>query len=838
MIVVYSGSVTGSGDQVNVGFSHMSAAILAVKHFNQRNSKIVPELGDLTKGCNITFDMELSQVFDTESITHKAARDVQRANITPCALVGGWTNLPTSDLAVLAHSLEIPLVAHRAENVRVTDPRTSPFATLVYPDLKAEVQASVNYLRFIGRNDYISILYPQTESGVQKREAWGALFNTYDMNYMSSGYHSTFKGKDLRLDDVYGALKNVKASGYRTVVIVTENAVEEIPALADAADALQMNAGEYLFFISGFTSEEGFQWSNQNITNLLDGAVAVLPIAPDEKSGARGAPFLQSWSDDFEDILDIVRSKNPIGKGRPGYVELDNTTFQSVPSFGSTFLYDAVIAVGIGACLARVDKGRIIGTDHLRGVHKVNFTGSTGRLGFGGNFHVKDRENTQFDSKGSRSAGTLQWSAWSLHHAAYPNMTNDPIEHAILVGLTTGEEGTWETVRQPIFRDGRLNPPDLLRDLPNQNYLSGSLRVAGFAFMGIVIFISIALSLWVFVNRNRRVVKAAQPFFLYLICFGSAIEASCVWMISFDENRGWSEERLSTMCASAPWCYVIGHSLVYGSLSTKLYRVHRVLQFSRRQVKVQQVIGPMVALLVIALSILLIWTLVDPLYWNRGPGDPITGESFGTCQTLSLKIFAPLEMFVLAIPTIMTAWMAWRTRDVDEVYTESWWIFVMILAQIELVIIGAPIIVILSGVSTDGRYLGLCLMILGFPATTLLLIFGPKIYLDHLERNGTDQTPSKRGAQQGVRVTGISTPNASPGFQGANFGSHISSSPQLLAGSPMTSRVSSTTTNAVAGIQFAPVVEEDANQSEDESSQHDSSLVESHLTENGINGDT
>jgi len=78
--------------------------------------------------------------------------------------------------------------------------------------------------------------------------------------------------------------------------------------------------------------------------------------------------------------------------------------------------------------------------------------------------------------------------------------------------------------------------------------------------------------------------------------------------------------------------------------------------------------------------------------------------------------------------------------------------------------------VILSDVSTDGRYLGLCLMIVGFPITTLLLIFGPKIYLNHLERNGVDETPPKRGSQSGVRVSGIDTPSASRRFQDVSFG--------------------------------------------------------------------
>jgi hypothetical protein len=251
------------------------------------------------------------------------------------------------------------------------------------------------------------------------------------------------------------------------------------------------------------------------------------------------------------------------------------------------------------------------------------------------------------------------------------------------------------------------------------------------------------------------VVRAAQPFFLFLICFGTAIEAFTVWPLSHDESYS-RNDQLDQFCAAMPWFFVSGHVLIYGSLATKLWRVHRVLQFSRREIKIKDVMGPLVVLISLCVGVLLVWTIVDPLQWDRRIIDEDSGESFGTCRSDSLAYFAPPELILLIAPAAMTGWMAWKTKDVDDLYTESWYIFVMISLQVEIAIVAAPVIAILEDVSTDGQYLGLSAMLTLFPMSTLLFIFGPKVLADYKERmGGIDRTKSKRGERHGVVVTGM-----------------------------------------------------------------------------------
>lgn len=88
--------------------------------------------------------------------------------------------------------------------------------------------------------------------------------------------------------------------------------------------------------------------------------------------------------------------------------------------------------------------------------------------------------------------------------------------------------------------------------------------------------------------------------------------------------------------------------------------------------------------------------------------------------------------------------MAYKTKDVDDSYSESKWIFALILVQLEVVIVSVPLVVILREISTNGRYIGFVLIIF-----SLLLIIGPKAYAHYRKE---DNSGPKRGASMGLRV--------------------------------------------------------------------------------------
>ena len=87
---------------------------------------------------------------------------------------------------------------------------------------------------------------------------------------------------------------------------------------------------------------------------------------------------------------------------------------------------------------------------------------------------------------------------------------------------------------------------------------------------------------------------------------------------------------------------------------------------------------------VTTLIILVAWTAVSPIEWVREEVDDITGESFGRCRGEHVaEWFAPISV-ILIIPIALTFVMAWKTKDVDERFSETGWIFALILVQLQV----------------------------------------------------------------------------------------------------------------------------------------------------------
>jgi hypothetical protein len=115
---------------------------------------------------------------------------------------------------------------------------------------------------------------------------------------------------------------------------------------------------------------------------------------------------------------------------------------------------------------------------------------------------------------------------------------------------------------------------------------------------------------------------------------------------------------------------------------------------------------------------------------------------------------------VMIVPTLLTAYMAWCTKDIDEEYSESHWIFIMVSVQCEVILFAAPMIALLRDVSTNGRYIGFVLLMWTFPMSTLLLIVGPKVLALRRARAesriGGRRKQSTRGRSHGgVHVSGL-----------------------------------------------------------------------------------
>ena len=772
---------TGCDDCLTIGFSHFASVVMAMDHFNARDASVVPGLDKLIgPDCPVKFDN--SAFFNADPMSHQAAEAVmtrlsqqqqQQQQRHPCAAVGPFDDNVAIELSMLATAMKFPLVVHRAFSLRVLAEYASPYTSQVYPDMISTSERALDLLYYKGRTNYTAFLYALTETGTQWHETMAVVMDWEYMRHKTYAYNSPVSpasGDWTR--GMHTTLQRVKESGYRTIVVATEDPGAEVPLMAQAANDLGLTNGDYLWIFIGNAYPPLWYSDDPLIRKLLKGSLHLLPYeaiwyAEEYGDKIEDFPFVTAWRSQGPDFVQRLRDLNPIKQpttgdlistdygfsmtNEGGYVYPEDDFFQKAsPGFCSGFIYDAVIATGLGACRALEEEGNATVDAFTRGIRASEFYGASYDVRFG------CPESNCF--KGER---TTQSSVWMVL-SPYAPLSNETSESdgVAVTEIIYDYNGTTrvEVVRETYYADGRTVPPDLLRDPPNQNYLSSGLQGFGFALLAVTWLTSVVSIAWVYMHRAHHILRASQPYFLYFVCIGAGLSVSSIFTISFDESDGWSWDQLSRACMTSPWLFSVGFIMMYGGLFGKLWRINQVLQVTRRRIDVKQVAWPSLVLVVLALIILSIWSAIDPLVWEREEIDTETGESIGSCNCDHLTAFLLPLIIVMIIPTFLTGLMAWRTRDVDEEYSESRYIFIMILIQAEVMLFAVPMIAFLRDVSTDARYIGYALILWTFPMSALVMIIGPKVLAYRRATRG-GETRVRGSARGSVHVTGI---NVSP----------------------------------------------------------------------------
>uniref|UniRef100_A0A7S2YTH7 Receptor ligand binding region domain-containing protein n=1 Tax=Entomoneis paludosa TaxID=265537 RepID=A0A7S2YTH7_9STRA len=521
-----------------IGHSQLAAAIMAAQQFNDRDTSVVADLADLTTDCNVQFDLDNLLVYNSGETRYSASQALFRAETKPCAIVGPYTDRIANQLSVLALAGEIPHVVTRSYSLDVASDYLHPFTSSVYPDLRISARKVADYLLFKGRIDSVAILYDLNDVGPQRFEALKGEFQLRNIGHLGFSFIENIPefGLDSALFPPLEALREIQNRGFRTIVFCLDDPLVSLQDVADAIVELGMDDGEHFFvFHDQFEPRLYVEEPNENITSVVLGSAWILALP--EFHFHPELPFMQSWKNQGDDTVEFLNAINPIqDESSVGYIFAGEDFFQTVePEYGAGFMFDAVMAVGIGACQAeKAADGTISSAAHQAAIREINFTSSTGRLSFG--------EDTP-DRNGAREDDTVPFVAVNFVTEELGSFASPEI-------IFPGEQ--WKSISNTsfIYRDGTTFPPKNLRRPPKQNYLSKGLRIFGFTLMSISMAFGLASGIWVFVCRKHRILAASQPVFLYLICFGTIVQSSSIVTISFDESYGWTKNQLDKSCVS------------------------------------------------------------------------------------------------------------------------------------------------------------------------------------------------------------------------------------------------------------------------------------------------
>ena len=182
--------------------------------------------------------------------------------------------------------------------------------------------------------------------------------------------------------------------------------------------------------------------------------------------------------------------------------------------------------------------------------------------------------------------------------------------------------------------------PIELPPLEVDHNLLGPLVWAGYLCFGILALASVSCIGWAIWNRTETVVKASQPAFLIMTALGTLLMAAALIPLSYDDD-GNSEEMANTfavgICMSIPWLVFTGFTTTFAALFSKTWRVnkffHSKSDFGRLKITEFDVIAPFVVLMTLNFIVLICWTVIDPLRYER---TTLSGTDFWNREIASI----------------------------------------------------------------------------------------------------------------------------------------------------------------------------------------------------------
>ena len=287
--------------------------------------------------------------------------------------------------------------------------------------------------------------------------------------------------------------------------------------------------------------------------------------------------------------------------------------------------------------------------------------------------------------------------------------------------------------------------------IPNEerNHLTG-IRIMGYTMVGLIALFSTVSATWVYRSRESVVVKASQPPFLALICFGTLVMGSSIIAMGIDDSMA-GQRGCNMACMATPWLIGVGFSITFAALASKILRLktlmYRAVQFRRIEVLAHDVLIPFCIILALNTGFLLTWTLEDPLRWERvdsGRTEAGILSSYGRCASsgnLSTVMIA-LIAGVNAIAIVAANVLAYQTRNMCVAFNESKFVGLSMGSILQAVLIGTPLL-FLADSNPTARYVVRSLLVFVICMSILVFIFLPKMMEGEKTREDVQRSIAK-----------------------------------------------------------------------------------------------
>jgi len=261
----------------------------------------------------------------------------------------------------------------------------------------------------------------------------------------------------------------------------------------------------------------------------------------------------------------------------------------------------------------------------------------------------------------------------------------------------------------------------------DRNELPTASLVSGYSLFAILFIVICGCLVFVRAEERKGPVKAAQPFFLYIVLSGCLLSALAIVVLLVEES--------DVACALGPWFYSLGFSAMFGAMSAKILRVYRLLLYGtrliRKTVTIHETMIPVSALLAVNTVILVLWTTIDPLQWTRvtkqEDGFGYILESIGSCSSRNSKPYILTLCIINAFLLIILLFLSYRARNIPSEFQEGKNISLAVFSCLEVYFIGIPVNIIVNNDAQVSIFVQ-CSLVFLTTLAILLLIFGPLMW--------------------------------------------------------------------------------------------------------------
>lgn len=225
-----------------------------------------------------------------------------------------------------------------------------------------------------------------------------------------------------------------------------------------------------------------------------------------------------------------------------------------------------------------------------------------------------------------------------------------------------------------------------------------------------------------------------------------------------------SEQGCDAACIAFPWLLAVGFSITFASLFTKTHRVNQIFKnaasFKRVKISALDVAKPMLVLIGANILVLSLWTALAPPHYDtitvtEDQFDRPT-ETFGFCVSDSpvyLAILGAINAGVL----IFSVYEAYSARSISTEFSESEYIFKILVLILLVFFIGIPVLVIARDNPAAYAFV-FAGIIFTVCCSVLLLIFVPKyLALKEAAKKSKEKQERKQERKEERKQAGLTS---------------------------------------------------------------------------------